>query len=726
MSRELTRRDFLMTSVGTVAGLSVLGPRSWVLSGGEAQAMLVSSLEIFWQGYPRAFFFLRQLENEALSGSLSYEEWEKMHLPLNGVLGKVLNEEREYSGTDNLLLLRRYKARNPGKLMLLYYNGRGRGATDDAARSFFAGHWLYYKGTKLTRPVGARASERVLRVADTSVFKLGRYVGCPPDDIAIAAVGSGGKPNWGRVEHVRLKAIYPETKTITVQRGAYGTRLLSFPKGAYVAAHVQTMSYPYNNENAPFWSYNFSTVGPRDAQGRTGWEALADYLVEKLGPGGALSAFDGITFDAFDFVAEGRPAEAIDANGNGKADGGVIDGVNVYGLGTLQFALDLRQRLPDKIILADCTFPERLQRSFGHLNGVESEGYPNLFDYSLDNLSKGANLFNFWNENSAPPSLNYVNFKYRQQSPPSDRNTFIEPNLSKDQSYRKMRLALASAVFTDSAFTYPPDWAPPQTLWRQGNAKVRIFDELWQGEEQKPNWLGMPQGPAVFLAGKTSDFLHGQGESWPQNFVERFRGDRVAFARVEGTTGTSMVIRSTRSNTNVAVLKRTIAFALPGIGVPGEDLFVSLRLSANSLKGYPASVARQVYVTATPDGAQRRESFTWANGDPFTATFYFSDIGPGPVDLGFRVEGDAPVRFVRLTAHSAADAAYREFENGTVFANNSTRTYTFDLGRLFPNASFRRIQGSANQDPSTNNGQPLGAMLTLGPKDALFVARSVE
>jgi hypothetical protein len=165
-------------------------------------------------------------------------------------------------------------------------------------------------------------------------------------------------------------------------------------------------------------------------------------------------------------------------------------------------------------------------------------------------------------------------------------------------------------------------------------------------------------------------------------------------------------------------------FALPEIEVSGEDLFVSLRLRADPLKGYPASIGRRVYVTATPDADRAVEEFTWANEKPFTATFYFKDVGPGPVDLSFEVEGDRPVFFEKLSAHAATDAIYREFENGVVFANPSTRPYTFNLGRLFPGASFRRLEGSKEQDPQTNDGRPLGEKLTLSPKDGLFVVKS--
>ena len=718
MAQELTRRNFLKAGSGAMAAAPFLGSGGLFLRGREAQAATLSGLEVFSRGYPRSFLFVSQIEGDVISGSTSYEEWRNRHLPFNGILSKVLSEERAFSGTDNLPVLRRYKAENPGKLLLLYYNGRGRGATDDAKP--FAGHWLYYGGTRLTR--AASASATVLSVTSTAVFSMGRYGGSLPDDVVISSVGPNGAPDWKRVEHARLKGINPRTKTITVQRGAYGTQPLFAPTGAYVTAHVMSGSYPAGSVEAPFWSYNHSTVSPRNAGGRTGVEALADYLAGKLGTGGELSAFDGVIFDALDFIPGGRPEGAIDANGDGRGDGALFGGVNTYGLGTVRLTSLLRGRLPGKLILADCTFPETLQRSFGQLNGVESEGYPDLFDVDLNNTSKASNVFGFWKGNSASPSFNYVNFKYRQSTPPRDRNTFREPNLSEDGSYRKLRLVLASAQLSDAAFTYTSEWAPPQTLYRQGNTQVRVFDELWRGTDQEPNWLGQPKGPAVFLTAEAPDLLGGQGTSWSPAFVGRFRGTGVAFARYAGPPP-SMGVRATSTNTSVPVLRRTMAFSLPGVNVSGRDLSVSLRLSASPLKGYPASVARRVNVTASR-GTQRRGSFTWAGGKPFTATFYFRDIGPGPTDLGFSVEGDAPVRFLSMTARSAADAAYREFDNGVVFANNSTRPYTFDLLRLLPGASLRRIPGSANQDPATNNGRPLGATLTLGPKDALFVARN--
>jgi len=716
----LTRQRFLGAGIG--AGLFVLGVGGWASSGRGGGAP--SGLEIFEQGYPRAFFF-RQPEVEARRGNISYEEWEKRYLPLNGIVGKVLDESNEHAGKyDNLPFFLRYKKNNPSKLVLLHYHGAGRRATDTAS-DFFAGHWLHYEGTNLTRPADESSSATVVHVADTSVFSLERSEGAS-DDIVIAA-DDDGKPDWESAEQVKLEEIDAENGTITVERGAYGTEPRLFPADSYLAAHVLTPPYPFESSllrDVSLWSYNFSTEGPRDAEGRNGASALVDHLVEKLGPGGLLASFDGIVFDVLSFgVRNAQPMSDVDVDADGVGEKGIIDGLDVMGCGTVEFVKALRERLPDKLIMADGQKPDKSQRGFGYLNGIETEGFPDIDDIELDYLSRGMNILGFWSENSTAPSMNYVSFKYvNRESEKARRNTFEEPNSSKDQSYRKLRLVLASAQFAGASFTYPKDWAPLETLWEQENVMVRVFDELWQGVEQKPNWLGMPLDPTVHLAAESPDLLDGQGESWPQDLVERMTGEEISFARDKA----GIVVEPTGPDDNTPVLEKAMAFELPEIEVPGEDFFVFLRIKVEPLEGYPGSIGRRVTVTAAPDGDanQTVEEFTWVNEKPFAATFYFKDVGPGPVTLGFEVEGDRPVVFEKLSAHSATDAMYREFEHGAVFANPSTRPYTFDLGGLFPGTSFRRLKGSEGQDPETNDGQLLGEELTLGPKDGLFVERS--
>src|SRR3954447_3860565 len=115
---EFTRRRFLGMSAGLGVGLFVLGAGGCIWNGREEDSPNDSSppdLEIFRKGYPRAFFF-RQTETEARSGNLSYEMWEERYLPLNGIVGQVLDESSEHSGKyDNLPFFLQYKENNPSK-----------------------------------------------------------------------------------------------------------------------------------------------------------------------------------------------------------------------------------------------------------------------------------------------------------------------------------------------------------------------------------------------------------------------------------------------------------------------------------------------------------------------------------------------------------------------------------------------------------------------------------
>jgi len=115
---------------------------------------------------------------------------------------------------------------------------------------------------------------------------------------------------------------------------------------------------------------------------------------------------------------------------------------------------------------------------------------------------------------------------------------------------------------------------------------------------------------------------------------------------------------------------------------------------------------------------------TWLNNREFTSGFYFSDVRSKQVDLEWRVEGSEPIWISSIRAHAHADAIYREFEHGLVLANPSPRPYRFDLERLFAGCEFRRLRGSAEQDPAANNGAAVGGTLTLGPKEGLFLVKT--
>ena len=87
------------------------------------------------------------------------------------------------------------------------------------------------------------------------------------------------------------------------------------------------------------------------------------------------------------------------------------------------------------------------------------------------------------------------------------------------------------------------------------------------------------------------------------------------------------------------------------------------------------------------------------------------------------MEGTAPVWITGVEAYSHPDTMYREFEHGLVLANPSEDPYEFDLAELVPGQKFRRLRGSPQQDPKTNDGSPVTGKVRLQGKDALFLVK---
>lgn len=122
-----------------------------------------------------------------------------------------------------------------------------------------------------------------------------------------------------------------------------------------------------------------------------------------------------------------------------------------------------------------------------------------------------------------------------------------------------------------------------------------------------------------------------------------------------------------------------------------------------------------------PTAAVIAEQGTWLGRKPFSAGFFFEELPPGKYEVRFRVEGNLPIHVQKLALYPAADARFRVFEHGVVLANPSLHEVTFDLNTIAPGRRFRRLKGSSNQDPLTNNGAAVGETIVIPPKDALFL-----
>lgn len=478
-----------------------------------------------------------------------------------GIMGKVLDEEVLGREMRNPEFFTRFKHDHPDQVVMLHFNGNARDPRYQTEH-YFPGHWIYRKAVMLIDDVPAEEGETTIKVRDTSDFQVntGRYKNSN-DDIALIGVTADGRHDWNHCEQVQLIAVSPRDGTIRVRRGSYGTKPLAFKAGAARVAAHQTEG-PWGKTNHLMWYYNFSSHCPRDADGKTAADRLVDDLARWFGPGGKLEAFDGLEFDVMFNNTQG------DTDGDGEPDDGLIAGVNYYGIGMVEFVRQLRTRLgPNRIIQGDGALGpggRNSQRAFNLLNGIESEGFPNLRDWDFEDWSGGLNRHAFWAANAHPPAFSYINHKWTEpiRGQPGEHGNPEVP-------FSRHRLSLAAAQFTDSAVCYS---FPPA---RDPGGLFGIWDELRGGTLHRPGWLGRPEGAAVHLATTAPDLLAGQ------DLARRIGG---AVATCVTNHGIEIKAADARASQLVCMLR--------DLPTNGTDLVVRLTAQAEPRAGYPREMAR--------------------------------------------------------------------------------------------------------------------------------------
>ncbi|MCL5269450.1 MAG: hypothetical protein M1457_02600, partial [bacterium] len=458
----------------------------------------LASLRIMRNAYPRAHFF-RALETSAMKPDVTFDTWDRTYSRLMGIQGKVLDEAVTGRYPRVLEFFNRLKKAHPDQIVLLHYDGTSVNP-NFMAKELFAGHWLYYNGAPILSDVPAQAGKTGIRVSDTALFKtgLGRRHNLG-DDIGLCVLDAQGRPDWSQSEQVRLIGIDASRGTLTVERGLYGTQPLAFGAGRACAAAHCTVGPGYESLQ---WYYNFSTLCPRDAEGRRCIEALAETLGRRFGADGELKAFDGIEFDV---LYDAPPLSGnemgnerrADCDADGRMDMGRIGGINTYGAGSVEFVRALRDRLGEgRFICADAPTG---QRATGLLNGVETEAVFGLNQPDAGRWSDNMNRHRFWNENGRAPVFSYINNLFQaKDSEGLWRNRPLPPNYN--------RLALAEAALTDSGYAeFFPAPAEDESFL------AGVDDELRMGRENQSGWLGRPRGDTMQLARRASDVLKGIG-----------------------------------------------------------------------------------------------------------------------------------------------------------------------------------------------------------------------
>ena len=629
--------------------------------------------------YPRAFFFRKSETTITQIKGTSYENWNPAFSRLMGIMGKALDEEIPKAFLSNSIYFNRFKQEHPDQLVMLHYDASARDPLSrDTTDNFFPGHWIYFAAINITGNVPAQTNDTVISMAATNYFELntGRYTNLN-SDIVLYNLKPDGTPDWAGSEQVKLLAVNGMNKTITVQRGRYGTVPKTFvANNARAAAHKY--GGPWSYDTGLLWCYNFSTACPTDAQGKTCADVLIDDLAPKFRPGGLLEDFDGIEFDAAGNYDDGwTSGQLSDMDNDGVNEGGIINGVNTYGIGVIDFYRKLKEALgPNRLLMADGGV-YLSQRAFGILNGIETEGFPTISsDTNAITWATGLNFQNFWSRESSAPAFNYINYKTTETNLPFSRH----------------RLTFAAAQCIGAAVT----WSLYPVAETNDPIGIGIWDEMKKGVENQIGWLGQPQGVAVHLASQTPDLLIG------------------VFA------------------TN-SVVSNGYRFVTQAIICTNNDLLVMVRARCDPLTGYPASYARLLRAYIAPTALLRPLlgsvphyiPMSWVGHDEFESVFYFRDLTNSNVSLTLEFEGTNSVTVDSIKAYGFPDVMYRVFKRGLVLVNPSfTESYTFDLQTLTPGRTYRRLQASSMQDTQVNNGSAAGSQITLGPLDGLFLIRS--
>lgn len=714
----------------------------------------LEQLEVISGGYPRAFYF-RLAEDLARFERLPYDVWEKTFLPLGGVQMKALDEE--ISGPNDAIIDygTRLKQRHPEKMVLLHYNAHGRDPHFDRSK-FFAGHWVYFNGARTLSDIPAEPGETDIVVEDTELFRmdvgrvlsvLGKDLGPrnAPDDIGLCILDASGKPDWSQSEQVQLVSIDAARHTIRVRRGSYGTAPRAFPAGkAYAAAHsvegpwgevnlvdggdFYVMKDPNVRPHATpkcnlMWTYNYSTQSPRDAQGRQCVDVLIDEFVSFFGPGGRLEAFDGVQFDvsieSYQKLLSARHSmkgkRRGDLNADGRPDDGLFDGMDSYGQGLFQFYDRLGQRLgKDRMVLSDSNVQKL--GPFESLNGMEIEGFSRIEKWGVSAIMNKLRAFNQFGR---APALSYLNHK-----------EWTNGRKWSDVPFQYHRYVMATMIMADAAITHFASIKPG------AGELFGTFDELQKGTEHQYGWLGQALGDGIPLAARGRNILGGADVAKWAPRVEPVDGSSVSVMdgalRIAATEGSKRPQAGAATpwpdHPDLLAHPDLIGFRLKDIPVPeaGTDLFVRIRSRGQAPTIAPAKTYRRLASVNLVDAKVKEPMKTSAfvSEGWFEATYAFAQLPAGNKALEFVVEGTEPAWIDRIEVYAHPNAMIREFEKGVVLVNMSERPYTFDLEKLTPGKRYRRLSGSMQQDPQTNNGAPITEPVTLNPRDGLFLVRT--
>ncbi len=627
---------------GTVMALLLAGLRL----GAASDPANLDSKELFTRGFPQGMIFRGEMIRPI---HRDYSVWSSTVVEQTGVIRKFIPEELPQINPQSPAWAERFIREHPEKLMLLHLNGEARQVTTDASvhQRYFPGHWVYKPGSVLTSDASREGTE--LTVENGSPFQVDAYLDRGdnedgkhwfPQMLCLVALDENGNRDWYQSEFVVVTKVDKERKTISVKRG----QLFSTPRD-----HTARRTYAAPLAagvwgGAPMCFYNLSSACPRDRSGHTAADTFVAEIAGWFGPKGPVAHFNGVAFDVNYWSAR----EATwDVDNDGRSDGGVVSGINVWRLGDWKFLNDLRRALSDqRLITADGHHPTN-QQAVGVLDGIESEGLVQHND-GFRGFSRAVNTHVYWSENTTRAhDFRYVVLKLKN---PADEK----------RGDQLRRFAVGTAYSLGARTTAIPAGTLPAEFAAIGS-------------------LGTPVGDVIRPARQSPDLLNGAGLTAPL----------VAEGCVLTRNGDALDIVATGTTNEMVVTLKNLA-------VPPGDLTVFVELQAiDPLEGFSADtfVPRRVNArfSKVPSYGEGRYDSYYTDLYGFAGThrrsvmaFYLRrpQLPPQSVDVSFTIEGRGRARLYGLTAHSAPDVLIRRFTRGLVVVNPAFETQQVSLSGL--------------------------------------------
>jgi hypothetical protein len=535
--------------------------------------------------------------------------------------------------------------------MLLHLNGEGRQVTTEAAvhQRYFPGHWVYQPGSVVTTDLTAEAAE--FSVGEIAPFKVDAYLDRGdnedgkhwfPQMLCLVAIDEQGRRDWYQSEFVIVTKVDRARKTVTVKRGQLFSTARTHRAGRTYAAPLPAGVWG----GAPMAYYNLSAACPKDREGHTAAEVFRAEIAGWFAPSGSLARFNGVAFDVNYWVV--RDA-TWDVDNDGRSDGGIVGGVNVWRAGDWKFLTELRAALGEnRMITADAQVPAN-QQAVGLLDGIESEGLVQHND-AYRGFSRAVNTHLYWAENNPRPrDFRYVVLKLKN---PADEK--------RGEQLRRFAIGAASALGARTT-AIPAGVLPPAFA--------------------QPGSLGQPVGDLIRPVRATPDLLKGAGLAAP------LEAKGCVLQRAAG--GDAVDIAPTAGSAAMVVTLKNVA-------VPAGDVTVFVEMQAlDPLEGFPAEthVPRMVRASFSkvPSYGEGRYDSYYTDLYGFIGThrrsvlsFYLRrpNLPAQTVDISFTIEGRGRARLTALTAHSGPDVLVRRFTHGAVAVNPAFDAQTLDLSAI--------------------------------------------